>query len=152
MTKCPPRLALPLLAPLVLAGAVLSQPAFAEEAALRVVRDAETGMLRAPNAAEIAALDAASKVLAASSSTSTRKAAAAVTTSSTRVDVLPNGAKRVMLGTEHHAYSVATKTADGGIDFNCVQGEQSAIAKTLAPMKATRSVAPHDKEHAHDSQ
>lgn len=77
-----------------------------------VVRDAKTGELRAPTAAEAAALTAA------------RPSAAAATARVQRV--LPNGAVAVELDESETMYSVARVNAKGVIERECVTGGEAA--------------------------
>ena len=77
------------------------------------VRDAETGELRAPTAAEAAAL------------TSTSGPAAAAATAAV-VRAVPRGGLAATLGEEQMMYSVARVNAKGVVERECVAGSEAA--------------------------
>ena len=77
-----------------------------------VVRDPDTGQLRAPTAKEIEALRAARVAPA--------LATAATATPSTTVETLPSGRIRAQLGPEYFRYSVVRKNPDGSLSSDCV--------------------------------
>ncbi len=110
----------------VVAGAPLAVSA--EEKA-QVVRDAETGQLRAPTAEEAAALRA-----------SGGKAAAAA--SGQREIRHKNGTVQMVLDNSTLMYSVARRNADGSISQACVQGEDKAQAATQAPASFAKPLRP----------
>lgn len=111
----------PALAALALASAA---PLAAQAAPNSVVvRDAETGQLRAPNAEEAKALNA-SRAKAARSS-----AAAAAPEART----LPNGAVAMDLDDSTLVYAVARRNADGTISRFDVQGKDAAVKAAKAP-------------------
>lgn len=88
-----------------------------------VVRDAQTGELRAPTAAEAAALHG--------SAAAQRQAPAQ------RVEsVGPGGGRKVLLGKSALVYSVATRGADGQMHEQCVNGEAAAHAALSHPNPA----------------
>jgi hypothetical protein len=98
-----------------------------------VVRDAQTGQLRAPTAAESRALSPA-------------PSASAAMTAPARPTVVthPGGSKQVKLGERSLVYSVVTRDADGKLHDQCVQGAAAAD-------KALHASAPkHNEEHRHD--
>ena len=96
-----------------------------------VVRDAQTGQLRAPTAAE-------SRALAPPPSAGMRaQAAPALVTH-------PGGSRQVKLGERALVYSVVTRGADGKLAEQCVQGEAAADKAVHAPASAQQ------KEHSHD--
>jgi hypothetical protein len=107
---------------------LLSSPTFAEEpkgaappaesagkAAPRmvVVKDPETGQLRAATAAEIEALRASAPA-----------AKFAVSGEPTTVEKLLSGRVRARLGPEYMRYSVVRKNADGTLSSDCVPGSK----------------------------
>jgi hypothetical protein len=98
-----------------------------------VVRDAQTGQLRAPTAAESRAL------------TPAPSASAAMTAPARPTMVThPGGSKQVKLGERSLVYSVVTRDADGKLHDQCVQGAAAAD-------KALHAPAPkHNEEHRHD--
>jgi len=111
------------LAAAVLAAACGANPAFAEGVAgMTVTRDAETGMLRAPTADEMKALEAARKT----NSRITRPAASAPVTH-------PNGTVSVLLGEDQMMYSVARVNAQGKLERACVQGLEASQQAMKAP-------------------
>lgn len=96
-----------------------------------VVRDQQTGELRAPNAAEAAALLGKPGLQ--------RQAAPQ------RVEsVGPGGSRKVQLGKSALVYSVVTRDGDGKLAEQCVSGEQAAHDAMTHPTPA--------KEHHHDTQ
>ena len=96
-----------------------------------VVRDAQTGQLRAPTAAEARALAPSPAMSAAMRATPPALVAR------------PDGSKQVKLGERGLVYSVATRGADGKLAEQCVQGAHAAEQAVHAP------VAPR-KEDAHE--
>lgn len=109
------------------AGAVQAQVA---------VRDAETGELRAPTAAEAAALRSAAP------------AAAAATAGVQRA--VPAGGVALTLDDSHMVYSVARVNAKGVVERECVDGSEAAVkamqkrpafAKPMSLATTTRGAA-----------
>ena len=114
--------------------AALSFPAAAQEqSGMVVVRDAQTGELRAPTAAESRALAPQGP----SASIAAKATAPALVTH-------PGGARQVRLGERSLVYSVATRGADGKLVEHCVGGEAAADKAVHAPASAQQ------KEHSHD--
>ena len=99
-----------------------------------VVRDAQTGQLRAPTAAEMRALAPASTA-----------SAAMAAPSQPTVVTHPGGSKQVKLGERSLVYSVVTRDADGKLHDQCVQGAAAADKALHAPASAQRN-----EEHRHD--
>ncbi|MFI5180624.1 MAG: post-PEP-CTERM-1 domain-containing protein [Thermoanaerobaculia bacterium] len=93
-----------------------------------VVKDPQTGELRAPTAAEVEALAAATPApkLATSGATTT-------------VEKLLSGRVRAKLGPEYMRYSVVRKNPDGTLSFDCVpESKVDGALKASAPAaKAT---------------
>jgi len=88
-----------------------------------VVRDPQTGELRAPTAAEAAALHSQAGLA--------RKAPAQ------RVEsVGPAGSRKVQLGKSALVYNVVTRDADGKLADQCVSGESAAHAAMHQPIPA----------------
>ena len=109
-----------------------AQPGMAQSGMI-VVRDAQTGQLRAPTAAESRALSPA-------------PTASAAMTAPARPTMVthPGGSKQVKLGERSLVYSVVTRDADGKLHDQCVQGAAAAD-------KALHAPAPkHNEEHRHD--
>lgn len=97
-----------------------------------VVRDPQTGQLRAPTAAEMRAL-----APPASASMRAQSQPALVTH--------PNGARQVRLGERGLVYSIVTRDADGKLHDQCVQGAAAADKAVHAP-----AAAQQNEEHRHD--
>jgi hypothetical protein len=96
-----------------------------------VVRDQQTGELRAPNAAEAAAL--------------LGKQGAQRQAAPQRVESIgPGGSRKVQLGKSALVYSVVTRDGDGKLAEQCVSGEQAAHDAMTHPTPA--------KEHHHEAQ
>lgn len=110
----------PALAALALASAAPLAAQAAPQAV--VVRDAETGQLRAPNAEE-------AKVLNAARGKSARSSLAAAPEPRT----LANGAVAMDLDESTMIYSVARRNADGSISRFDVQGKDAADKAAKAP-------------------
>lgn len=109
----------------------LPQAHAAGQEGMVVVRDPQTGELRAPNAAESAALH--------SKSTLQRQAPSA------RVQSIgPGGGRKVQLGRSALVYNVVTRDADGKLTEQCVNGEPAAQAALAHPTPA--------KEPRHDAE
>ncbi len=126
----------------VLAAAALAAVGALPTAALaqQVVRDAESGKLRAPNAAEAAALSARP------AARQGRSALAASSTSEPAETVMADGTVMKATGEEDLMYSVVRRNADGSLERFCVQGKEQATkvskAKSFAkPMMVSKVVA-----------
>ncbi len=91
-----------------------------------VVRDAETGQLRAPTAAEAAALRAAAKPAAGA-----RVAAEPVVQRK-----LPNGAVMAVVPESLMQFSVVQRNADGSLSRSCIQGADEAAQAAARPQFA----------------
>lgn len=86
---------------------------------MTVVRDPQTGKLRAPTSAELRALRAAAVKLHAN----IEPVQPAQPTKST---VRPDGTRAIHLGERGMVYSVMRRNADGTLAGRCVKGEQAA--------------------------
>lgn len=106
-----------------------------------VVRDAETGQLRAPTSAEARALHPRTNASAA------REAAPAP-----RIIIGPGGGRSVQLGERQMVYSVVTRDAEGKLAEQCVHGEHAAErAVHGAPQPGhTHPASTKPEEHPHD--
>lgn len=112
--------------------------------AQRVVRDAQTGELRAPTAAEIRTMEGKAARKAAPVGLLTGKADPQPVT-------MANGTVAQELTSEHLMYSVARRNPDGTISQYCVNGEESANAVLKGKaLSKPRSFAKASKEHAHE--
>ena len=109
------------------------QAAAQEQSGMVVVRDAQTGQLRAPTAAE-------ARALAPPSSASMR-----VQSQQPALVTHPGGSRQVRLGERGLVYSVVTRGADGKLAEQCVHGEAAADKAVKAPASTQ-----HSKEHHHD--
>ncbi|MGX4643612.1 post-PEP-CTERM-1 domain-containing protein [Massilia sp. SYSU DXS3249] len=110
-----------------------SQPQAAQQGMV-VVRDAQTGQLRAPTPAEIRALTPPSA--------SVRMSAPSQPTLITH----PGGGRQVRLGERGLVYSVVTRGADGKLAEQCVHGSTAAEQAVHA---STPSAA-HHEGHRHE--
>jgi hypothetical protein len=119
-------------------------PACASEpSAMVVVRDALTGQMRAPTAAELQALNAqrtSSPVL--NPQTSVAGTLHPVVTTSA------NGTLRATVSKESLQYAVIRRDADGKLQSQCVSGKQAA---TNALSLAVPTIA-NAEEHQHENQ
>lgn len=139
MSRTPYPLALPcaaLCAALALPAAAQEQPTTTQpgtaqsepgQSGMIVVRDAQSGELRAPTAAESRALAPQRP----SASLQAQPTAPALVTH-------PGGARQVRLGERGLVYSVATRGADGKLSEQCVQGAHAAEQAVHAPAAAPR--------------
>jgi len=100
-----------------------------------VVRDAETGEVRAPTAAEMRALQPAPSATARSSAARAQSGIVAG----------PGGRRSVQLDERHMVYSVVTREADGKHE-ECVKGEHAAEQALSKPASVTRP-----GEHRHEA-
>jgi hypothetical protein len=116
-----------------LCAALASPSAAQEQSGMVVVRDAQTGQLRAPTAAESRAL-----------APPARSSAAMAAPSTPTVVTHPGGSRQVKLGERSLVYSVVTRDADGKLHDQCVQGAAAADKAVHAPAPAQH------KEHTHD--
>lgn len=103
-----------------------------------VVRDAQSGQLRAPTPAELRAL--------APSPAPARMGAA----SQPALVTHPGGSRHVRLGERGLVYSVATRGADGKLSEQCVHGEAAAEQAVHAAPGAATGAAVHHEGHHHD--
>jgi hypothetical protein len=112
--------------------------------AQRVTRDAETGALRNPTAAESKALDAAAAKAAAAKST------ARVGLATGKLNPGPvrhaNGMVSHELDESTLSYSVMRRNPDGSMTMVCVTGAEAA----QQALQGTQALAAADKEHQHD--
>lgn len=97
-----------------------------------VVRDAQTGQLRAATPAEARALQPRTPTLA--------------TPPQESMVTGPGGRRSVKLGERHLVYSVVTRDADGKLSDQCVHGVHAAEGALDQPATATKS-----EEHRHES-
>ena len=135
-TRNPPPLRLAAVALAI--GGLLPLAATAQEQQMTVVRDAETGQLRAPTAAEAAALQAQSATPAPASARTGGKASGGQR-------VLRHGGVAMELDANSTMYSVARRQADGTTDRACVHGDvaaQQALKPTPTSTKKPASTAP----------
>ena len=98
-----------------------------------VVRDPDTGLLRAATAKEIEALRAAGI-----------KPGLAKSAPATTVETLPSGRVRAQLGPEYFRYSVVRRNPDGTLSEECVPAaklDAAVSAPTTKPAPAAKPVA-----------
>ena len=117
--------------------AALCMPACAQEAAgaqgMVVVRDAESGQLRTPTAAEIRALQPA-------------PSATFAVPAQPRMVIGAGGRRSVRLGEQHMVYSVVNRDSAGKVGEKCVHGAHAAERALSQPAPATKR-----EEHLHES-
>jgi len=102
-----------------------------------VVRDAETGQVRAPSAAEIRALQAPPPASARSSAARVQPGIVAG----------PGGRRSVQLDERHMVYSVVTRDADGKHGEQCVKGPHAAQQALSRPAPAAQSKEQRHADH-----
>lgn len=123
--------ALPLAA--LFAAVLMHTPARAQDGMV-VVRDPQTGQMRAPTAAEMKALAPPPMV-----------GLRAQVPLSSLVKTNPNGSRTLRLGERGLVYSVVSRAPDGTLAQHCVQGADAAD-KALAEPAATS----HHQEVRHE--
>ncbi len=110
--------------------------------AMRVVKDAVTGELRAPNAVEAAAFEKAEAQLRASKGAAAGgRQPARVTGVETRY---PDGTVETSMGEDTHMYSVVSTTAEGALQMDCVPAQEAhklmqSSSKKSSPAKSGAS-------------
>jgi hypothetical protein len=120
----------------VLASVTMHAKAQDEQKGMVVVRDPQTGKMRAPTPEELRALRAKTPPSAASLT-----GAPSAPQNLTRRD----GAKGVRLGEKTLVYDVVTRGEDGKLSSQCVQGEDAAKDAMQHPANAEH------KEHRHEA-
>ncbi|CAN7474208.1 post-PEP-CTERM-1 domain-containing protein [Massilia sp. LjRoot122] len=125
---------LPLAALALPACAAQETPTAPSQQGMVVVRDADTGELRAPTPAEAQALHPG-----------TSASAAAAAAPAPKMVTGPGGRRSVKLGQRHMVYSVVTRGADGKLAEQCVHGADAA--KHAAAHPASNK----PEEHRHES-
>lgn len=126
-------LLLPLAALALPAAAGQATPAASAEQGMVVVRDADTGQLRAPTPLEARALQP-------------RRSTAAAAAAPPKMVVGPGGRRSVRLGERHMVYSVVTRDSDGKLAGQCVHGTHAVDGALAKPAPATKP-----EEHRHES-
>jgi hypothetical protein len=106
--------------------------AAAQDPGMVVVRDPQTGQLRAPTPAELQALRPPPAV-------APRAAARPALVTS------PDGSRHLRMGEQGMVYSVVTRAGDGKLAGQCVQGEDAAEAVVK------QSAAGHNQERGHET-
>ncbi|UVW30191.1 post-PEP-CTERM-1 domain-containing protein [Massilia sp. H6] len=138
MSRLSLMLVLPLALPLAALAATAPQqvplqvPPPPDEPGMVVVRDPETGQLRAPTPLEARALRP-------------RTSAAAAAAAPPRMVVGPGGRRSVRLGERHMVYSVVTRDANGKLSDRCIHGEHAAGQALTTP--ATPATPPEEPRH-----
>jgi hypothetical protein len=108
-----------------------------------VVRDAQTGQLRAPTATEMQTLTRQGQNQSQAKSQAQGQTRALAAPAKPDAVTRPNGTRRVYMGNKNQVYTVVTRDADGNLVNHCVEGEEAAKAAVDQPAAAT-------KEHAHE--
>lgn len=104
----------------------LAAPLASAQEGMTVVRDPQTGKLRAPTAAELRALRA--------------RVERPTTMLAPQSTMRPDGTRAIDLGERAMVYSVMTRNADGSLAAHCVKGEEGAA-------KAIENKPETDHEH-----
>ncbi len=128
------------------AALALALPLAAQAApAMRVVRDPQTGELRAPNAAEVAAFQKAEAQLReATRAGKQRKAGAETTLAATGPQEIthPDGSVELQLDEDSMLFSVATIGADGQVRTHCLPAQEAkALVKSSKKFTAAKAGA-----------
>ncbi len=130
----------------LLMAAFAPAQAAGEQQGLRIVRDPDTGKLRAPSAEEVRKMEEKAA-----------KKAGVVTNEAEPVSYkLKNGGVGARLPESTMSYSVLTRKADGTTAMQCVTGEHAAHAHTHAHVHAAASnasttVVTNHKEQGHET-
>lgn len=136
-----------LLGTLILCAAPPGSALAAGQGGVVVVRDAQTGQMRAPTPDELRQLRASRP----QGATPQALPGAAHSVLGTR----PNGARGVRLGENSLVYEVVTRGPDGRLSNQCVQGEAAARAALRNPDAASRPGAGQQsrehEEHDHEA-
>ncbi|WP_422016243.1 post-PEP-CTERM-1 domain-containing protein [Roseateles sp.] len=104
--------------------------------ASKVVKDAQTGQLRAPNAEEIAAEQAAAAAKSAMSRTVAQPRGLLTGKVNPQPVTHANGMVSMELDESTLQYSTVTRNADGTLSFDCVTGKDAADAVVKGTKKA----------------
>jgi hypothetical protein len=120
--------ALPLAA--LFAAVALHTPPAAAQEGMVVVRDPQTGQLRAPDATEMQTL--------------TKKPQSLVAPSAPTLVTRKDRVRQVRMGENSQVFTVVNRDADGKLVNHCVQGEAAANA-------ALQKNSADTEEHAHES-
>lgn len=117
--------------------------ASAQDAGMKVVKDAQTGQLRAPTADEFKKMQAQENTLK-----SGKKKSLGMLTNTEEPKLVPHrrGGLKMELTEDTMVYSVATRNADGSFTMQCVTG---ADAADKAVNQASTSTKGHEG-HNHD--
>ncbi len=109
--------------------------------ALRAVIDKETGQLRAPTAAEAAAMQARAAAARAALANRSTQAAKPQAPAEVLFRAYPNGAKRARLTDEFHSHSVAVLRPDGTLDTQCYENHGAAMTALQKSRSDARQAA-----------
>ena len=122
----------------LLAASALGLPAAAgaePQEGMVVVRDASTGKLRPPTAAEMRVLQAQQKALGLVKPGAVESV----------VTIRPNGTVHKHLGENAMVYSVVRRNSHGKLGMQCVKGQDAANTALAQPAPAT------EQEHDHET-
>lgn len=112
--------------------------------AMTAVRDAETGLLRAPTPAEATALQSATQAAAAAKSAASRTAATAENKPALRA--YASGARSARMPANLASFSVVTREPDGSLKSICLQGSEAASAALVTAPVAVPSSTKGDAQ------
>jgi hypothetical protein len=118
--------------------------------ASKVVKDAQTGQLRAPTADEIVAEQAAAAAKSAVSRTTAQPRGLLTGKVSPAAIVKADGTIFQEMDESTLMYSTVTRNADGTLSFDCVQGKDDADAIVAGKKKASHTHTHSAKEKSYD--
>jgi hypothetical protein len=139
---------------LAVAAVAITPNVFADESiGMQVVRDDETGALRAPNAVEAKAMQAAREAMRQNGKS--KKVGIISGKESPAPQLLPAGGIAIELTEDTMAFSVVHRDADGKLDMQCIIGTDKIEKTNNKSAKATAHKHTHahpHKEHSYDVQ
>jgi hypothetical protein len=117
--------------------------ASAQDAGMKVVKDAQTGQLRAPTADEFKKMQAQENTLK-----SGKKKSLGMLTNTEEPKLVPNrrGGIKMELTEDTMVYSVATRNADGSLTMQCVTGADAAEKALTQTSSSTKGHEGHNHD------
>lgn len=119
----------------------------ASAGALRVVRDPQTGELRGPTAAEVAAFEKAEAQIRAGAGAGKRKAASLAQQPSEIQH--PDGTVEMQLGEDSMMFSVVSLAPDGSLRQNCLPAKEAQAYVKGKKTVSSSTKATAEAGHAH---
>ena len=136
------------VAALTVAALAIAPAARSDEAAMTVTKDAATGQLRAPTAAEAQALEQ-ERVRRANRRGDVAPGTENAAARAARTRHARNGGVGYRAGDKFLNLAVVTKNGDGSMTMHCVEGEEAAAKILAAPQAATGAIdngAQHEEQ------